>query len=233
MTPHEHRVEHVTCLGCGCACDDIAVQVSNGRIAEATNACGLGRGWFGDGDVPAAVRVGRATATLDTALDAVAAMLTPAAVPLVYLAAEVTCETQREAVALADVLRASLDTISSDTVLASLLATQERGRAGATLGEVRNRADVLVFWGVDPNVRYPRYWSRYAPEPVGLHVEGRRGRVVVAVDVDEARGPGDADVRIAVTAQDEVALLTALTATIRRPGLTFGEPFDALASTLR
>jgi formylmethanofuran dehydrogenase subunit B len=159
-------------------------------------------------------------------------MLSKAASPLIYLAPEVSCEAQREAVALADLLRASLDTISSDTILPSLLAAQERGRASATLGEIRNRADVVLFWGVDPEVRYPRYWSRYAPDPVGLHVDGRRGRTVIAIDVDESRGPADADLRVAVGARDEVALLTAITAMIRNPGLTFDEPLGARASSL-
>src|SRR2546430_11904566 len=44
-------------------------------------------------------------------------------------------------------------------------AAQRRGRAGATLGEIRQRADVIVFWAVDPADRYPRYASRYAVEP--------------------------------------------------------------------
>src|SRR2546422_9823207 len=42
-------VAHVTCLGCGCACDDIAVVVERDRIASLENACPLGQAWFGDG----------------------------------------------------------------------------------------------------------------------------------------------------------------------------------------
>ena len=38
---------------------------------------------------------------------------------------------------------------------------------------VRNRADVLVFWGVDPAERYPRYLTRYAPDPAGRRPAGR------------------------------------------------------------
>src|SRR5688500_8300721 len=167
QTHQEQRLEHVTCLGCGCTCDDISVHVAGGRIVDAVNACTLGREWFGDGRVSTATRVNGADASLETALDALAGILTTAAAPLVYIAPDVSCEAQRAAVALADFLRATLDTVSSDTVVASLLAAQERGRASATLGEIRNRADLLVFWGVDPNIRYPRYWSRYAPEPLG------------------------------------------------------------------
>ena len=39
---------------------------------------------------------------------------------------------------------------------AASLPAQRRGRATATLGEISNRADVLLFWGVDPAERYPR-----------------------------------------------------------------------------
>jgi formylmethanofuran dehydrogenase subunit B len=206
-------IRSTTCLGCGCACDDIDVVVREDRIVEPRNACALGSAWFGDGVVPARVLVAGRSATIDEAMDSAASLLMNAARPLVYLAPDVSCEAQREAVAVADLLRAALDSVTSSTVLASILAQQERGRAAATLGEIRNRADVLVFWGVDPSLRYPRYATRYAPDPPGVHVpDGRRSRTVVAVDVEAARGPSDADVRIAVTAADEVATLTAVAA---------------------
>ena len=43
----------VTCLGCGCACDDIRITVRDSRIVEAARACELGASWFGDGSLPA------------------------------------------------------------------------------------------------------------------------------------------------------------------------------------
>ncbi|HEY0776759.1 MAG TPA: hypothetical protein VGD56_02215 [Gemmatirosa sp.] len=204
-------VAPAVCLGCGCACDDIEVVVRAGRIAEARHACPLGAAWFGDGRVPArALTRGRET-TADVAIVAAAEMLAAARRPLVYLAPDLSCEAQREAVALADVLRAVVDSVTGSTAIDVLLAAQEHGRAGATLGEVRNRADVLLYWAVDPAARYPRYPTRYAPEPAGLAVpRGRRSRTVIAVDVGDARGPVDADARVAVAPADEVAVLTAL-----------------------
>jgi formylmethanofuran dehydrogenase subunit B len=154
----------------------------------------------------------------DEALDAAARLLLGAARPLVYLAPDVSCETQREGAAVADLLRAALDSVTSATALRSVLASQERGRAGATLGEVRNRADVVVFWGTDPGRTHPRFAERFAPNPVGLHVAGgRRGRIVVAVDVGASRAPEDADVRVVVPAEEEVATLTALRAIALAP----------------
>jgi formylmethanofuran dehydrogenase subunit B len=208
-------VEHTTCLGCGCACDDIDVVVDGERIVEARHACPLGAAWFGDGRLPSRCLVRGSDASLEEALDEVAELLAGAGAPLIYLAPDLSCEAQREGIALADALHAALDSVTSESALSSLLAGQERGRATATLGEIRNRADVVLFWGVDPAARYPRYWSRYAPEPVGLFLPaGRRSRFVVAVDVGAAHGPADADLRVAVSPDDEVATLIALRAVI-------------------
>jgi len=40
---------------------------------------------------------------------------------------------------------------------ARVLALQRVGRVSATLGEIKNRADVVVFWGADPMVSQPRH----------------------------------------------------------------------------
>jgi formylmethanofuran dehydrogenase subunit B len=216
--PGDRLVEASTCLGCGCACDDITVLVRGERIVEARNACELGAAWFGDGSVPVRSRVQGRDVPIDEALEAAARLLARAARPLIYLAPDIACEVQREGIALADALRATLDSVTSATAMGSIVAAQERGRAGATLGEVRNRADLLVFWGVDPMLRYPRYWTRYAPEPAGLHVPGgRRSRTIVAIDVGDSRGPEDADIRIALAGEDEVAMLAELSAIVADP----------------
>jgi formylmethanofuran dehydrogenase subunit B len=211
-------VENVTCLGCGCACDDIGIVVRDGRIAEARNACDLGRRWFGDGEVSSAMRVDGADVTLEQAVAAAAALLGDARRLLVYLAPGLSCETQREASSIADLLHACLDSVTTATALPFVLAGQSRGHAAATLGEVRNRADVVVFWGVDLAERYPRFASRYAPDPHGVFTpEGRGSRTVIAVDVGAATATVDADHRFTIDPADELAALTALEALTRAP----------------
>jgi formylmethanofuran dehydrogenase subunit B len=207
-------VEHVTCLGCGCACDDITVVAQQRRIVEARSACALGVAWFGDGTLPEETRAHGRAATLEQALTAATKILAGATRPLVYLAADVSCETQRAAIAIADRLRGALDSLAA-TAAASVLAGQRRGRATATLGELRQRADLVVFWGVDPAARYPRYASRYAVDARGLEAPaGRRSRTVIAVDVGARRGPLDADLRLALTPADELDALGAMRATV-------------------
>ena len=156
--------------------------------------------------------------SLEQAVRSAVTRLCEAARPLVYLAPALSCEAQREAVAIADLLRARLDSVTSSTALLGTLASQEHGSASATLGELRNRADVLVFWGVDLEGRYPRFASRYAPGPPGVYVpDGRRSRTVIAVDIGRATATVDADVRLAIEAADELATLTALEAFVRSP----------------
>jgi len=205
-----------TCLGCGCACDDIQLGIDANRIRDARNACDLGLRWFGDGAAPSRALAGLRDVSLEEALDTAARTLRGASRPLVLLAPGISCEAQRAAIALADALHASIDGVTSSTTLTSVLAAQEIGRASATLGEIRNRADVVVFWGVDPSSRYPRFAERYAPEPAGIHVGGRRDRIVIAVDVGRARGPEDADHRLEVPPNREVDLLNELAACAAR-----------------
>ncbi len=208
LTP-DRTVEHATCLGCGCACDDITVVARSGRIAEARNACALGLEWFGTGVIPARIVSRSGRETIADAISEAAQLLRGARRPLVYIATELSCESQRVAIAIADVLGAALDSITTATAGDGILAAQRRGRVTATLGEIRNRADTVVFWGVDPATRYPRFTSRYTPQPIGLYVPlGRAGRQVIAVDIGGDHGPSDADARVSFATDEEVAGLT-------------------------
>src|SRR5688500_6324004 len=210
--------EHVTCLGCGCTCDDIDVVVTAGRIVDARNACPLGKAWFGDGNVPVRCIVNGRDAMPEDALRIATDRLAGARRVLVYLAPGLSCEAQRAGTAIADVLGGVVDSATSATALHQTLASQERGFASATLGEIRNRADVVLFWAVDLDRRYPRFATRYGPDVVGAFVPGgRRSRRVIAVDVGAATGPADADRRWAVAPSAEVETLTTLTSVVAQP----------------
>jgi formylmethanofuran dehydrogenase subunit B len=218
----EKRVEHVTCLGCGCGCDDITLTVRDGRIIDATPACPLGAAWFGDGSVPWEVRRDGQAATFDEGLTEAAGVLAQSrGRVLVYIAPDVTSQAQRAAVALGDLLRAIVDSATSETAAGGLLAAQRRGRATATLGEIRNRGDVLLFWGVDPARRYPRFLSRYALEPAGTQVpKGRAGRFVIAVNIGADKGPAQADTTLTLEPHEEITALSLMRAAVleRSPG---------------
>ena len=211
-----HQVEHVTCLGCGCGCDDITVAVQEGRIVEAIAACPIGRAWFGDGSVPSEVlRSGKPAALEDALSEAANVLARSLGRLLVYLGPDVTTQAQRAAVSVADLLRATVDSATSEAAAGGLLAAQRRGRATATLGEIRNRGDVLLFWGVDPSQRYPRFLSRYALEPVGTQVPGgRAGRFAIAVNIGADKGSSGADLTITLEPSEEIAALSLMRAAV-------------------
>src|SRR4029079_15092006 len=99
-----------------------------------------------------------------------------------YLGLDLTSQAQRAALSVADLLEATVDSDTSATAPHGLITAQRRGRASATLGEVRNRGDVFLFWGVDPRERYPRFLSRYSVEPGGTQAPGGlRARHVIVV----------------------------------------------------
>ena len=220
----ERVFRSVTCLGCGCGCDDLEVRVRDGRIVALSPPCPVATRWFGDGAVPGDIRVGGKPASLDQAVDAAATLLCGAARPMVLVAPDLTTRAHRLAIAVADALRAEVDGATSDTAASVLLAAQRRGRAGATLGEIANRADVVLFWAVDPRVRYPRFFERYAAATSSTHV-GSRTHLSVSVAGD--RGPAKADLAAEFPADRELEALAVIRAVVG------GQKLEGLPEALR
>jgi formylmethanofuran dehydrogenase subunit B len=109
-------VKHATCTFCGCVCDDIELHADRERIVKAKNACSLGDAWFrhhtAEHLYPDALIDGEPT-TLDDAIGAAAGFLHAADMPLVYGLSNITCEAQREAVALAELIGGVVDSHTS------------------------------------------------------------------------------------------------------------------------
>lgn len=191
-------------------------------------ACPVAQAWFGDGSVPDAITRSGSPASLDQALAGAASTLRESAGRvLVYLGPELSSQAQRTALAIADLLRARVDTATSRPAATGLLAAQRRGRAAATLAEIRNRADVILFWAVDPRDRYPRFISRFV-DAAGTHVPaGRKGRRLIAVTVGADRGPPEADLELAIASSEEIDALSVMRATV------LGNRLGSLSATLQ
>ncbi|MFL5505857.1 MAG: hypothetical protein ACJ8AU_03175 [Gemmatimonadales bacterium] len=182
-----HIVPDVTCLGCGLLCDDIAIALEQGRIGGMAPHCALGRTWFGDGQVPAKILVKGVAASFDAALAEAVAQLRPAeGRALVVIGPDLATSAVRAGIAIADRLRATVDTATSVGAGEGILAGQRRGRTSSTLGEVKNRADLVLFWGVDPTATHPRFLERFVAVD-GTHVSAERA--VMSVQIGESGGP--------------------------------------------
>jgi formylmethanofuran dehydrogenase subunit B len=109
-------VKNATCTFCGCVCDDIELHADGTRITHAKAACVLGVSWFknhtADRLYPDALIDGR-PATVNAAVEAAADLLYKADLPLVYGLSNITCEAQRGAVALAELIGGVIDSHTS------------------------------------------------------------------------------------------------------------------------
>jgi formylmethanofuran dehydrogenase subunit B len=186
MEPNSSTVfDNVACTGCGCVCDDLRVTVSNGRIVRADRACAMAERWLLAQDAAADPRAeanGR-PASLEAAIQRSANVLRLARNPLVYGLSQSTTAGQQAAIALAEHVGGIVDTTASLCHAPSVMAQQEVGKVTCTLGEVRNRADLVIFWGSDPVNTHPRHWERYSVDPTGRFVpRGRADRLVVVAD---------------------------------------------------
>ncbi len=220
MSENTRIVRDATCTFCGCVCDDmhLTVDVAANRITKAENACVLGRAWFKGHGVeqrPFALIGGREASTQE-AIEEAAQILSKARFPLIYGLSDTTCEAQREAVAIADMIGGNLDTTTSVCHGPSGIAFQAVGESTATLGEIRNRADLLVFWGGNPAESHPRLFTRYAVTAKGMYVpNGRKDRTVVLVDVRRTPSAAVADIFVQVKPQRDFELLWALRALVK------------------
>ena len=109
-------VSNATCTFCVCVCDDIELHADGDRIVKAKNACSLGDAWFrhhtAEHAFPDALIDGQ-PAAVDAAIAAAADYLHAANMPLVYGLSNITCEAQREAVALAELIGGVVDSHTS------------------------------------------------------------------------------------------------------------------------
>ena len=205
----------ITCLGCGLLCDDVSVAVANGRLSSLSPACALGTSWLGAGTVHDRIQSGQRDVTFESAIASAATLLAGArGRALVYLGPGLTIEALKPAVAIADRLHAVVDTDTSAAAASGILAGQRRGRAAATLGELRNRADFVVFWGVNPERTHPRLVERLV-NATGTHaLGGRASRTVVSVRIGADGSDDGADVPLRLPATAELAALSILRSSV-------------------
>ena len=122
------------------------------RIVAARRHCPLGEAWF---------LADRARTKRSRQLQVVRRRSTwrwkkrrgswPRHYPLIYGLNDTSCEAQRIAVADGGLDRANVDTTTSLEHGLSGMAFSGVGEVTCTLGEVRHRGDLVIFWGIEPS----------------------------------------------------------------------------------
>ncbi len=217
-------------------CHDLCITVNDGRIVDAARACGLAESWFldqGKDEPPVASIAGR-PADFDQAANHAAEILAKSHSPLIYGLSRSSTDGQRAAIRLADRIGATIDTTASRCHAPSIMAVQQVGESTCTLGEAKNRCDLVVFWGCDPINSHPRHGERYSVDPTGLFLpRGREDRYVIVIDVRRTDSAQLADWFIQLKKGSDFEVIWALRYLLQNGDLTndqIGLPNDDLRS---
>jgi formylmethanofuran dehydrogenase subunit B len=158
----------VTCPVCGTFCDDIEIIVEDNKIIEARNACAMGAAKFlnfSDHRIktPLVRKDGELVeATMDEAIEKAAQILVDAHYPILYGWSNTCCEAQRVGVELAEEVGGVLDNTATVCHGPSIMGIQSVGIPSATLGQLRHRADLIIYWASNPWAAHPRHPERYS-----------------------------------------------------------------------
>jgi formylmethanofuran dehydrogenase subunit B len=161
-------IKYVTCPVCGCLCDDIEVTVKDGKVVSIKNGCSLSNakflGFAGEHRLqkPLVRKKGKLVEVpLKEAIHEAAEILANSSYPMLYGWSSTSCEAQRVGIELAEEVGGILDNTSTSCHGPSILAIQEVGLPTSTLGQIRHRADLIIYWGCDPWSAHPRHLERY------------------------------------------------------------------------
>lgn len=213
-------VKDATCTFCGCVCDDmeLTVDLDEHRITKAKKACVLGRAWFYEHtleDRPVVLIDGK-EATFEEGIETAAQVLVNAKFPITYGLSDSPCEAQRVAVDIMDTINGNIDTTTSVCHGPSGMAFQGVGESTATLGEIKNRADLVIYWGGNPAESHPRHFTKYAVTPKGMYIpNGKKDRTVVLVDVRKTPSAPVADIFLQLKPGKDFEVLWALRALVK------------------
>lgn len=160
-------VKAVACPVCGCLCDDIDLTIEDGRIVKVKNGCAMCETKFLNYCKhrilkPLVRKNGELVKTsFRKALEKAAKILAEADYPLLYGWSSTSCEAMRVGLELAEEVGGVIDNTSTICHGPSALSVQEVGLPSCTLGQVRHRADLIIYWGSNPWSSHPRHIERY------------------------------------------------------------------------
>jgi formylmethanofuran dehydrogenase subunit B len=163
------KMNSVVCPICGCLCDDLEATVEDNKIVAIKYGCAVCEakmvyGYRSEERLlkPLIRKDGELVpVSMDEAIHKAAQILTDAKYPLLFGWECCTAETIGLGVKLAEELGAALDNVCSICHGPSVMAIQQIGIPSCTLGQIRHRADLIIYWAANPWCSHPRHIERY------------------------------------------------------------------------
>lgn len=161
-------VNAVTCPVCGSLCDDIELTIEEGRIVKVKNGCAMCEskflGYCGEHRLlkPLIRKRGKfVKVPLKEAITKAAEILVEANYPILYGWSSTSCEATRVGLELAEEVGGVIDNTAVVCHGPSILSIQDVGIPSCTLGQIRHRTDLVIYWGSNPWSAHPRHIERY------------------------------------------------------------------------
>lgn len=175
------KPEKFVCAGCTLLCDDIEID-TRADDQRPKNTCTLGNQYFAQPTSTAQTHLIDGTAaTLKQAVKAAAELLRKSQSPLICGLDHLSTEAQQASWKIADIAGATVDTTLTNSGRSSLFSLQKIGKVTATLGEIKSRSDLVVFWFCDPEITHPRLLER-----INSKAPDKSQRIIVVDDRDTA-----------------------------------------------
>ncbi len=155
-----HVFDNVPSPFCGIASDDLSISVDGLEVRVIANGDAVTRAGFEQRVTETVPRVGGQPTTLEHAVASAAALLKAAHLP-VFSGFGTDVNETRAALSLIDRCRGIFDQARAEAGLRNLLVLSDSGWMTTTLAELKNRVDVLVVFGTDIEVSFPRFFERF------------------------------------------------------------------------
>ena len=95
------------------------------------------------------------------------------------------------------------------------------GKVTCTLGEVKQRADFIIYWGGNPAECHPRHFTKYTLMQKSKFLSrGRKDRTMVLVDIRETKSVRASDIFLQVRPGKDFELITILRALVKEQPVT-------------
>ncbi|MCK4434642.1 molybdopterin-dependent oxidoreductase, partial [Candidatus Bathyarchaeota archaeon] len=187
-------VKAVACPVCGCLCDDIELTIENGKITKVKNGCAMCESKFlrynSEHRIlkPLIRNNGELVETsLEESVKRAAEILTEANYPILYGWSSTSCEATRAGLELAEEIGGVIDNTAVVCHGPSILGIQDIGISSCTLGQIRHRADLIIYWGSNPWSAHPRHIERYTAFPEGRFQKSSWKRYITKIKASTAK----------------------------------------------
>jgi len=163
---------------CGIGTDDLAIHIDGVSLKVTANGCAVNSPAFEQPITDTNPKIGSQSASLAAAIDKAAQLLRDTQQPVIGGCAT-DVNGMRALLALADKSGAVVDNINFTAARRNLLAMQDSGWMNTTLAELKNRCDVLLVIGCDPEGFAPRFFERYLWSDEAMFLDNTGNREVI------------------------------------------------------